>query len=75
MTYIEMASQVARQVKEKPNIASLLKLRYSGGQQGQRETKDGTHSQNLLQLERPHIAAVVFGAGSFWVEHFEARWC
>lgn len=33
----------------------------------------GTHSYNLLQLERPHLGAVSVGARPFWVEHC-GRW-
>jgi hypothetical protein len=74
ITYIEMASQVARQVEEKPNIASLSKLRFSSGQASEIiDMIEGTHFQNLFQLKRPHLAAVVFGAGPFWVEHCEVR--
>jgi hypothetical protein len=39
MTYIETASQVARQVEAKPNIASLLKLRCSSGQLGREKQR------------------------------------
>jgi hypothetical protein len=70
MTYIALDSQVARQVEAKPNIARLLKLRCGSGQHGQREIKD-THSDNLLQLERLHLATVVVGTGPFFLEHCE----
>jgi hypothetical protein len=67
---------VQSKVEEKPNIASLPKLRYSSDQQGQRGAYQNafgiTHSQDLLEVERAHIATVAFGARPFWVEHCEA---
>ena len=30
---------------------------------------EGAHFQNLLQLERLHLATIDFGTGPFWVEH------
>jgi hypothetical protein len=74
MTYTAMVSQVQSKVEEKPNIASLPKLRCGGGQQGLVEIKDvieGAYSDNLLKVERLHLATVQVGAGPFWVEHCE----
>jgi hypothetical protein len=65
-----MDSQVERQVAEKPNIASLPKLRCDNGQPGQQEVKDA-HSGNLLQLERLHLETVVLGAGPCFFRHCE----
>jgi hypothetical protein len=69
-----MVSQVQSKVEEKPNIASLPKLRCGGGQQDFGEIKDvidGAYSDNLLNVERPHLATVRVGTGPFWVEHCE----
>jgi hypothetical protein len=31
----------------------------------------GTHSDNLVELQGAHLAAVEVGAGPFWVQHCE----
>jgi hypothetical protein len=30
----------------------------------------GTHSDNLVEFERAHLAPVDLGAGPFWVDHY-----
>ena len=62
---------MASKVEAKPNIASLLKLRWGSSQNRRIDcTIGGTHPNNLVELEGAHLVAVEVGAGPFWVEHF-----
>jgi hypothetical protein len=65
--YEDIASQEQSKVEAKPNIASLSNLRWGSSQKGgpARREMEGTHSDNLIQLEGAHFAAVDGGAGPF----------
>jgi hypothetical protein len=69
-TYTARVSQEASKVEAKPNMAIEPKLRW-GWSERSAAWDMGTHSNDLLQLEGPHLVAVHGGTGPFWVQHGE----
>jgi hypothetical protein len=67
MAYMATDSQVASKVEAKPNMESAWKLRCSSELERTQAGFWGAHSDDLLQVERPHVAAVGVGAGPLWV--------
>ncbi len=73
LAYMARDSQVQSKVEAKPNMASLPKLRWGAVRtdMGQRGEYISTHSDDLLDVERAHIAPVEGGAGPLGVQHRE----